>query len=304
MSSVNEWKQGGQKAFDDGDYELAVQFWSKLYDSDRTFENNQLFAKALSKSGQPQAALTVAKEYVGEYLGQKKDYQFYFEICLAASYFIMARRMAMESIEDADRIRRLEEVDAVEAVAKEEHGEKLKKIARRFHHISGYEALEQQQIYQDALSLPVEDYVSGARSVLADPYTLPLIQASILTDVQCLVLHQKFTYRFLDGEEYTTVLCEQPRPLRDPNFAAARDYLIETVGQEDPLAFEMLMDQLKLEMHVLFPQIHRIDDPVAWVQADMTLFNGHDETAFEEESDDQKKIHLLVHHALEEMGAS
>ncbi|MCO0831638.1 hypothetical protein NFX39_00830 [Fructobacillus sp. W13] len=304
MTSVNEWREEGQQAFDNGDYELAVQNWSQLYDSDRTFENNQLFARALSKSGQPQAALTVAKEYVGEYLGQKKDYQFYFELCLNASYFIMARRMAVESIEPEDKERRLKEVDAAEKVAQIEQGEALKRAARRFHHISGYDVLEQQQIYQDALSLPVNDYVAGARAVLQDPYTLPLIQASILTDVQCLVLHQEFTYRFLDGKEYTTILCEQPRPLRDPNFEDGRAYLLKAVGQDDPVAFEMLMDQLKLEMHVLFPQIHRIENPIAWVQADMTLFNGHDEENFEEESDEQKNLHQMVHHALEEMGAS
>ncbi|MBS9339225.1 hypothetical protein G6R29_06355 [Fructobacillus sp. M2-14] len=304
MTPVNNLRQEGQEAFDNGDYELAVQKWSDLYDSDRTFENNQLFARALSRSGQPQAALTVAKEYVGEYLGQKKDYQFYFDLCLNASYFIMARRMAMESIEERDKNRRIKEVEEAEKKAKEEHGDALKKIARRFHHISGYDALEQQQIYQDAMSLPIEDYVDAARTILKDPYTLPLVQASILSDIQCLILHQNFTYCFLDGKEYTTVFCEHPRPLRDPNFEAARNYLIETVGQEDPVAFEMLMEQLKLEMHVLFPQIDRIENPIAWVQSDMTLFNDRDDQSFEEESEEQKNLHLLVHRSLEEMGAS
>ncbi|MBS9334850.1 hypothetical protein LQZ24_02200 [Fructobacillus sp. M1-13] len=304
MTVIQQLKEQGIDALATENYQLAVDCLNQVYDYDRTFENNQLFARALSKNGQNDSALTIAQEYVGEYLGQQKDYQFYFELCLKAKHFIMARRMAVESIEESDKVRRIEEVAAAEENERAENPKVIDQAVRRFRHIAAFDVLTQQQIYQDALNLPVRDFVDAARNVLLDPDCFALIRISILTDIQCLFLHQKFSYRFIDGEVYTTILCDHPKPLRDPAFSKAREYLSRTVGQEDPVAYGMLLDQLRLEMNTVFPQLDRITDPIAWVQADVAMFNDKEGRVDFAESADQKNLHEMVHHFLEEMGAS
>ncbi|MCK8616882.1 hypothetical protein LNP00_00655 [Fructobacillus sp. M158] len=304
MTEIEQLREKGLQALEDGDFQLAADALCKVYQSDRTFENNQLFAGALSKNGQADSALTIAKEYVGEYMGQKKDYEFYFDLCLDASYFIMARRMAVESIEDADKERRIQTIEEAEDVARAERGDWIADTAWRFRHIAAYDALTQQQVYQDALSLPVDEFSEGACQALIDPDCLALIRVSLMTDIQCLFLHRVVDYLYLDGKRYQTVLCDHPKPVRDPVYSAARDYLNQMVGQEDPVAYQMLLDQLHLEMNVLFPQIDRVTDPVAWVQADLALLNGQRFEGELPESDEQAAIHQRVHQFLAEQGAA
>ncbi|MBS9335835.1 hypothetical protein [Fructobacillus papyrifericola] len=303
MTEIEELKEKGLKALANGEYQVAADAFCKVYQSDRTFENNQLFASALSKNDQADSALTIAKEYVGEYMGQKKDYEFYFDLCLAADYFIMARRMAVESIEDSDKKRRIDTVEAAEAHARATNGDWIKKTTKRFRHIAGFDPLTQQQIYQDALSLPVDEFAEGAFLALVDPDCLPLIRISLRTDIQCLFLHKKIDYLYLDGHVYQTVLCDHPKPLRDPIYAEARQYLNDMLGQVDPVAYQMLLDQLHLEMNVLFPQINRVTDPIAWVQADLALLNGGALSGERSETASQAEIHQQVHAFLEEQGA-
>ncbi|MFC4760682.1 hypothetical protein [Fructobacillus durionis] len=303
MTDINQLKEEGVQALADEEYQKATELLSQVYENDRTYENNQLFAKALLNNNQVNSALTIAQEYVGEYLGQKADYQFYFDVCLAAGYFIMARRMAMESIFSDDREERLRQIDKAEEKAREERSETIQKIHRRFKHIAGYDVLEQQQIYQDAQLLPVEDFVDAAKDLLLDPDIMPIIRVSVLTDIQCLELHRKVRYLYIDGQEYTTILCEQPKPLRDEIYFEARDYLGETVGQDDPITNQMLQEQLRLEMNVLFPQLERVTDPIAWIQADIAMIKGNRMDEQQHESVEQAAIHDYAHRLLSEMGA-
>ncbi|MDD9138291.1 hypothetical protein H7198_01520 [Fructobacillus sp. CRL 2054] len=300
---INQLKEEGLEAFANQNYQQAISLLNEVYENERTFTNNQLFAKALKENGQIDSALTIAQEYVGEYLGKKEDYQFYFDLCLAAGYFIMARRMAMESIFTEDRDERLLQIHEAEELAWEERAADIQKTHRQFKHLAGYDVLTQQQIYQDAQTLPVEEFVDAANTVLLDPDCMPIIRVSILTDIQCLELHRKVKYLYIDGKEYTTILCEQPKPLRDDVYFEARDYLSETVGQEDPVANQMLQEQLRLEMNVLFPQLERVTDPIAWIQADIAMINGQRILNAHRESVEQAAIHDFTHRLLSEMGA-
>lgn len=292
----------GKKAMDAGEYQQAVEMLGKAYGEERSFENNWQFTKALYQNGQAETALTIAKEFIGEYMFSSAGYEFYFQLCLAAGAFIDARRLALESEEVGRQRQRVKQLNEAEQNAREENGELIKKRARELTHLAAFDSFTQQQIYQESLLLPFDEYLTAIKRVLLDPDCLPLVRMTILIDSQSLLLNKKLTYLYIDGKVYTTKIDESTRPVTHPVYEQARDYLQKTIGQNDPVNYEMLLEQLRLEVHALFPQINRVSDPIAWVQKDIKQYLGVDTENKWSESAEQKELHETVHRFLTTLG--
>ncbi|MGQ2226000.1 hypothetical protein ACT5YR_01765 [Fructobacillus fructosus] len=298
MTRLDQLIVQGKQALADDEFAKAVELLGEVYGDERSFENNWLFSKALYQNGQAETALTIAREFVGEYMWTTEGYEFYFDLCLVASSFVAARRLALGSIDFEKQENRLERLKEAEEKARKENGELIKKRARELKHLAAFDAFTQQQIYQDAQLLPFEEYFDAAKQVLIDPDCLPLIRMTILIDMQSLMVDEELTYRYIDGKNYTTKINHAGNPLTHPAYEAARDYLQEVIGQEDPVSSELLHEQLKLEFNALFPQIDRVTDPIAWMQKDIQRFQSIPDNEERKESSDQAKLHELVYHFL------
>lgn len=158
----------------------------------------------------------------------------------------------------------------------------------------------QQERYQQAFHLPVATFITGAKFLLVDPFSTPLMRATLLADLQQLAVKEAVQYQWLDGQRYQVNLTELATAFADDRFVAMMAALDEQVGQEDPVAYQALFDQIRLETMLIFPRLaESVVDPVAWIEADVAAFYQEDAVT---ESAEQQAIHGQVHQALLQLG--
>ena len=146
-------------------------------------------------------------------------------------------------------------------------------IARQFYHLSDYSIMEQRDRYESARHLPVDEFIVGARYLLVDPFAIPIIRATLLEDLQKLQVAEPVQYRWLDDEIYTIALNQLPLLTDSEIFEEIADYLDEKVGQDDPIALDLLAQQVRFELTLLYPRVTEVvTDPEGWVDASIDQY--------------------------------
>ena len=114
----------------------------------------------------------------------------------------------------------------------------------------------------------------------------------MLEDLQKLRVSESIQYRWLDDELYTIKLSELPLLTNSKIFEDIADFLDEKLGNEDPIAMDMLAQQVRFELTLLYPRVEEVvTDPEGWVEASIDRYYEHKnitETAL------QKKWHEKV----------
>lgn len=73
-----------REAFENGNYDEAIQLMERLYVDQRTFHNNYFLFKVLKKDQQWERAVKVANEFLKEYI-QNNDYFYQYFDCMLHS---------------------------------------------------------------------------------------------------------------------------------------------------------------------------------------------------------------------------
>lgn len=282
----------GQAAMAEENWVQAVAIWSELYTQLPTFEVNMRLVTALQFDQQYRLALEIAKDYLSDYLVDTVHQKQLISLAIMNQQFVYAQELTMWVTDQSDRQLFLQEIRRAEEQAQTTLATTFQTTARQFYHLSDYDLASQQQRYQEAYILPVDQFVAGARYLLLDPYSLPIMRASLLEDLKKLGVADTIHYRWIDGSEYDADLPQVTLPLQSNQYQTMRTHLIETLGQEDPVALTALQDQLRLEVSLLFPRIAQsLITPIAWVQ---TMVASYYQKADQGEPISQAKLHRQV----------
>ena len=270
----------------------AAETLTELYDSLSTFEVNYRLVTSLFMDEQYQLASSYADDFLLNYLEEESDFRMVVALAIQNQSFVYAQQLAM-LWDDLDTQQKVsQEIRDAEAKAVETMSTTFQTISRQFYHLSDYSIIEQRDRYESARHLPVSQFVIGAKYLLVDPYATPIIRATLLEDLQKLRVSESIQYRWLDDELYTIKLSELPLLTNSKIFEDIADFLDEKLGNEDPIAMDMLAQQVRFELTLLYPRVEEVvTDPEGWVEASIDRYYEHKnitETAL------QKKWHEKV----------
>ncbi|CAK1234030.1 type I restriction endonuclease subunit R [Fructobacillus cardui] len=294
-----EIKDQAEAEFNQEHYHQAADLFVTVYQEEQSLAVNRQLVLALKEDQQYQLAKDYATDFLSDYAQHENLFLLYFDLLLQIQNFVSAQQWTLQSPNQALIEDLLAQIRGIERKAEDQQGQTLKTIAQHFYHLSDESMVAQQERYQQAFHLPVATFVTGAKFLLVDPFASPLMRSTLLSDLQELGETGGVTYQWLDQQRYQIDLQAILPLFSNQSFQKLVAALDDQVGQEDPIAYQALFDQLRLEAMLLFPRLEEsILDATAWVDADLSAF--YQEQAPEEEAK-QKQAHDLVLQALSEL---
>lgn len=260
--------------------EMAQENWhdasetlGELYSSVATYEVNYRLVTALFMDEQYQLASSYADDFLMNYLEEESDFRMVVALAVQNQSFVYAQQLAMLWDDLGTRQTVLQEIRDAEVRAESAMSATFQTIARQFYHLSDYSVIEQRDRYESARHLPVNQFVVGAKYLLVDPYATPIIRATLLEDLQKLRLSEDVVYRWLDDELYTIKLNNLPILTNLKIFEDIADLLDEKLGHDDPIAMDMLAQQVRFELTLLYPRVEEVvTDPESWVESSIDRY--------------------------------
>ncbi|WP_220740083.1 type I restriction endonuclease subunit R [Leuconostoc miyukkimchii] len=299
MDQENHISQELKEKIDRAQTEMSQENWhdaaetlTTVYDSLSTFEVNYRLVTSLFMDEQYQLASSYADDFLLNYLEEESDFRMIVALAVQNQSFVYAQQLAMlwDNLDTQEKV--LQEIRDAEQRAVENMATTLQTISRQFYHLSDYSMIEQRDRYESARHLPVDQFIVGAKYLLVDPYATPIIRATLLEDLQKLQVPGKIQYRWLDDELYTVVLSELPLLTNSKIFEYIADLLDEKLGNDDPIAMDILAQQVRFELTLLYPRVEEIvTDPESWVEASVNRYYDRQNLS---ETEKQKKWHDKV----------
>lgn len=268
----------------------AADLLAELYEEIGTWDLNYRLVTALFMDEQYQLAENYSDDFLEDYFQSDDTFRLILQLAVYNQQFIYARQLIYSVADKTQQAKWLAEVSLAEEQAEETMVTTLKTVARQFYHMSDYGFEEQRQRYEAGRRLPLDLFVNGAKFLLVDPFTLPVIRASLLEDLQKLKIDEQVDYRWIDEEIYAVNPTQLPALVDNPIFLAIGDKIQQALAQTDPIALEMLLQDARLQLALAHPQIERVVQNVdAWVDAALDLYYGRQTT---HEPAEQAAYHL------------
>lgn len=251
----------------------AAESLTVIYETIATFDMNYRLVTALFMDEQYQLAASYADDFLLNYLEEETDFRMLVALATQNQNFVYAQQLVMLWQDETVQAAVLSEIRDAEVRAKTTMATTFQTIARQFYHLSDYSIMEQRDRYESARHLPVDEFIVGARYLLVDPFATPIIRATLLEDLQKLHVADPVQYRWLDDEIYTIALNQLPLLTDSEIFEEIADYLDEKVGQDDPIALDLLAQQVRFELTLLYPRVTEVvTDPEGWVDASIDQY--------------------------------
>lgn len=270
----------------------AAETLTIVYEALATFDINYRLVTALFMDEQYQLAASYADDFLLSYLEEETDFRMLVALAIQNQNFVYAQQLVMLWQDNTVQASILEEIRTAEVRAKAAMTTTFQTIARQFYHLSDYSIIEQRDRYESARHLPVAEFIVGARYLLVDPFATPIIRATLLEDLQKLRVSEPVQYRWLDDNLYTIQLDELPLLTDSEIFEEIADYLDEKVGHDDPIALDLLAQQVRFELTLLYPRVTEVvTDPESWVDASIDQYYERHNLS---EMAEQKKWHETV----------
>lgn len=251
----------------------AAESLTVIYETIATFDINYRLVTALFMDEQYQLAASYADDFLLNYLEEETDFRMLVALAIQNQNFVYAQQLVMLWQDETVQAAVLSDIRDAEVRAKTTMAATFQTIARQFYHLSDYSIMEQRDRYESARHLPVDEFIVGARYLLVDPFATPIIRATLLEDLQKLQVAEPVQYRWLDDEIYTIALNQLPLLTDSEIFEEIADYLDEKVGQDDPIALDLLAQQVRFELTLLYPRVTEVvTDPEGWVDASIDQY--------------------------------
>lgn len=276
----------------------AAETLAELYEKLSTFEVNYRLVTALFMDEQYQLASSYADDFLLNYLDDEANFRMVVALAIQNQNFVYAQQLAVlwDGVDTREAV--IQEIRDAEKKAEITMAATFKTIARQFYHLSDTDIIEQRDRYESGRHLPVDQFIIGAKYILVDPYATPIIRATLLEDLQKLKLDEDIQYRWLDDELYTANFSQIPLLTNSKVFEQIADFLDEKLSQDDPIALDMLAQQVRFELTLIYPRIEEIVvDIENWVNATIDHYYGRQNNL---ELSSQKQWHDKVRNLTED----
>lgn len=260
-------------------HQAAVQL-EQLYQERHDDDINQLLVEALYMDSQFKLAYDYAIEKQTAYLATMDRFKLMINVLLKSNHLITARQFALRAPQPAWQQQAVAGIEQFEQNASETLMQTHRATLRKFYHLGDQPFAQQRQRFEQAAQLPLKDYLTGARFLLRDPFTHPLVRASLLQSLQQLHFQGPLTFLWIDDQEHQIQGDDLKRIDEDPVYQHLMAILADRIGQVDPVETQMLTQELALQTMLAYPLLdHVFVQPEEWVTMLIKQYRGEDATA-------------------------
>lgn len=284
-----------QQAFKSEDYAQAASLLETVYGEIQTVQLNHLLVEALYMHEEYARARSFADEFLDSYLTTDTDYRFLLTLLLRVHEFILAHEIVASIDDESLQEIGTDMISGAEAEASQSMKTTLTTVAKQFYHMTDYQPSEQQRRFQAALKLPLADFEKGAQFLLLDPYLHPLFMVSILEVLQRVGMATPVSFRWLDDATHKVVPKDLVPLTKLPSYQAVQTQLKQQLASEDPVAYTLISQELRLQLTLAYPFLDRVvTDPAAWVTRLIDVYRGTPSEVDRDTREWQKKLEQLT----------
>ncbi|MBC8744963.1 hypothetical protein H5W18_10345 [Lactobacillus sp. Marseille-P7033] len=273
-----------KKSVDEEQWQDASEILEELVTEVDDSEVGRLTIVALYHTQQFTRACTYLFEYLEVMFDDFTDAQIAISILIQNELFILARQVISSLSQWQDELLSL--VVAGEEKSQQEYQETLQARLRDFYHLGDYSLTEQQSRLQAAFKLPLNEFITGSKFLLRDPYTHPLVKSSLVELLCKLQVNDPVTIYWLDKTEYTVIPADL-LPLNGlPIVAEGKRLISIKCGNQNPQTERLANQEFQLQVMFLYPRVEQtIVDIDEWINILIGRIEGK---TIEEKSDAAK----------------
>lgn len=236
-------------------------------------EIGRLTVVTLYTAEQYTRACTYLYEYLDLMATNFDDARIAIDIFVQNELFILARQVVNSMPEWKEQLMPL--IEKGEEKMQAEYQTTMQTRLRDFYHLGDYSLSEQQSRLQASFKLPLKEFVTGAKFLLRDPFTHPLVKSSLVELLCKLQVAESVVIYWLDKHEYEIVPTNLT-PLKDsPLVIAGKREINQKLGNENPQLEQLAVQQFQLEVMFLYPRISAvITDVGEWTDELIARVNG------------------------------
>ncbi|MBB1078595.1 hypothetical protein H5S09_04715 [Limosilactobacillus sp. STM2_1] len=259
---------------------IAAEKWQEASDILEELINNvedsevgRLTIISLYHAKQYTRACTYLLEYLEVMFDSLSDAQIALNILVQNELFILARQIINSLSQWQNELMPL--VVTGEEKSRKEYQETLQVRLRDFYHLGDYSLSEQQTRLQAAFKLPLDEFITGAKFLLRDPYTHPLVKSSLIEILCKLHVKDPVTIYWLDKKEYT-LIPDDLMPLNAlPIVSKGKQLISEKCGNQNPQTEQMATQEFQLQVMFLYPRVGEvIIDVNQWIDILIARIEG------------------------------
>lgn len=249
-----------QQAYDNGHYDQAVTLMEEAYLKNKNFHNNYYLFKFLKKDQKWIEAVTVANEYLNEYI-QNDDYFYqYFDCRLHAGdilgCFELLNRLDpyLNSIEHQILAKKIK---SYPSYLSKKHQELKQETLRKLKYLGGFSVREQREILNNIKLLNPQELFLNCKTVFLDK-DVPCVVRMSLLDTLRKVSNNQIKVLNLFNEGIQVDLSTLAPIEKFPIYAKIRQQILDSKEIAEPLKLRMF-SEAKMKLFTVYPEIPQMD---------------------------------------------
>lgn len=249
-----------QQAYDNGHYDQAVALMEEAYLKNKNFHNNYYLFKFLKKDQKWVQAVTVANEYLNEYI-QNDDYFYqYFDCRLHVGDVLGCFELLNQLdpyLNSTERQTLAQKVKLYPSYLSKEQQELKQNVLRKLKYLGGFSIHEQREILNSVNFLNPQELFLNCRSVFLDQDVPCVVRMSLLNTLRKVSNNQVKVLNLFN--EVIQVDLSKLAPIEElPVYAKIKQRIFDSKKIAEPLKLRMF-SEAKMKLFVVYPEIEQID---------------------------------------------
>ena len=271
--AVQKMKSGAQE-------EACLDF-EKAYELKQDKETNILYATALYQVGNVKKAKEIADNKQMLYIENEELASFYVSLLIETKYFLEAERIIQQEKKSKDLDQKEKWLLLEDQLEKErilEHAEQIKKEKGMLAEIKDMGSMSfehQSSIVKNISNWATNRYLNVTRKILMDENVNEMVKTSILEELVTRQVTETVDLNWFH-EKKSLAMSHLSSLENNPTVIAAKNEAEEQLGEQDPVLFQILEQEMMLQFLFLYPYIEDVvTNPTKWVELHVQkLFNN------------------------------
>lgn len=271
MEDFNNQINEAQTEYENGNYSRATDLLLDLYDQSDDFKITQLLGKTLFANQQFVSAVKLVDDNFSNFI--KNDPELLCKIFLKNQRYIELR-IIINGLAEKEKTNWLKLVEQSEQDHLNLEPNTVANLTKEFSHLGAFAAEKQQEIINDAETLPFENYLVGARLSVTDADVNPIWRTQLLNNLMRLDADMEIKFLWIDNQMYQVNPVKLIDVEKSNAYREMIKYIDSGIGQEDPIKSNQIKMVTMVNLQLIYPFIDEIiANPVDWVKViEMNLF--------------------------------
>lgn len=295
-NNFNGFLNIGKHAFEQEHYVEALANFEAAYELDSNFELNTYLVRALMEMGQPERALTVAREFVPMYLADGRWTALYVNVLLATKHYLKAEKVVANLAETGSPLNKdiMDLFNAAKRVYQSTESRNIRQKSEQLLALGDLPPFEQMQRIPVIEGLTRDELVPAAQQLLVDQRVTLMIRTSLLENLAQLKITEPLHFLTVKDETITVVPADCGTIYGSEKVQRVLNGVAEDMEKNQPSMAKMVLKTARLHLGCLYPQADRwLTWPDLWVYSYSGLFQPETVPLSAEEQQLLKEIQLL-----------